>query len=69
MIRKLILIGGIGLAAVALPAPAAACGHSSCTGSTGNVESSTGGQPVPAPAGLALFALAATLIVTRRRKA
>jgi hypothetical protein len=56
------------VAAAALPAPAIAC-KSSCSGSTGKVESSTGGQPVPAPAGIALFALAATLVATRRRKA
>jgi len=68
MIGKLFLTGGIALAAAALPAPASAC-KSSCPGSTGNVESSTGGQPVPAPAGVALFALAATLVATRRRKA
>jgi len=67
MIGKLFLTGGIALAAAALPAPAAACG-SGCPGATGNVESSTGGQPVPAPAGIALFALAATLIATRRSK-
>ena len=67
MIGKLFVTGAIALAAAALPAPAAAC-RGSCSGSTGNVESSTGGQPVPAPAGIALFALAATLVATRRRK-
>jgi len=67
MIGKLFLTGGIVLAAANLSGPAAAC-KSSCSGSTGNVESSTGGQPVPAPAGIALFALAATLVATRRRK-
>ena len=59
MTGKLFLIGGIALAAAALPAPATAC-RNSCSGSTG-------GQPVPAPAGIALFALAATLVATRRR--
>ena len=39
-------------------------GRSSSGGSTG----STGGTPVPAPAGLGLFALAAAGLVTRRRR-
>lgn len=69
MVSRLVSLGLFALAAAALPAPASACGKSGCTGSTGNVESSTGGQSVPAPAGVALFALAATLLATRRRKA
>jgi len=68
MLTRLVTIG-LAAAALTVAAPASACGHRSCSGSTGNVESSTGGSSVPAPAGLALFALAATLILTRRRSA
>lgn len=48
-------------AALAFPADAAlACGSASC---------SSGGVPLPAPAGVALFALGVTLLLTRRRNA
>src|SRR3954469_7678581 len=65
MLKKAFIIGGIALMAPAVPtAPAAAC-HSSCssTGSTG----STGGTPVPAPAGIGLFAPAAPRLIARPR--
>ena len=44
----------------ASPGAALAC-HNGCTGG------SSGGVPLPAPAGVALFALGATLLLTRRR--
>jgi hypothetical protein len=69
MLTRLVTLGLVAAAAMAVSTPASACGHKSCTGSTGNPETNTGGEPVPAPAGFALFALAATLIVTRRRNA
>jgi uncharacterized protein (TIGR03382 family) len=48
-------------AALAFPADAAlACGSASC---------SSGGVPLPAPAGVAFFALGVTLLLTRRRDA
>lgn len=50
------------LAAFALgPDAALACSGASC-GAT------SGGVPLPAPAGVALFALGVTLILTRRRR-
>jgi hypothetical protein len=54
------------MAAAVPTAPAAAC-HSGCTstGSTG----STGGTPVPAPAGIGLFAAAALGLIAKRRRA
>ena len=67
MFKKALIIGGVALMAAAVPtAPAAAC-HSSCssTGSTG----STGGTPVPAPAGIGLFAAAALGLIAKRRRA
>jgi hypothetical protein len=67
MIKKALILGGIVLMTAAVPtAPAAAC-RSSCssTGSTG----STGGTPVPAPAGLGLFAAAALGLIAKRRRA
>jgi len=64
---KLFLTASILVAAASLPQPASAC-RSGCPGSTGNIESSTGGHLVPAPAGVALFALAATLVATRRKR-
>lgn len=41
---------------------ALACGAGSCGGTSGGV-------PLPAPAGVALFALGITLLLTRRRNA
>jgi hypothetical protein len=43
------------------PGAALACGGGSCTGTSGGV-------PLPAPAGVALFALGVTLLLTRRRR-
>jgi hypothetical protein len=42
------------------PGAALACGSGSCPGTSGGV-------PLPAPAGVALFALGVTLLLTRRR--
>lgn len=49
------------VAALALPSDVAlACGSASCGG---------GSVPLPAPAGVAFFALGVTLLLTRRRNA
>jgi hypothetical protein len=70
MFKKALIIAGVALMAAAVPtAPAAAC-HSGCTssGSTGSTGS-TGGTPVPAPAGIGLFAAAALGLIAKRRRA
>jgi hypothetical protein len=66
MFKKALIIAGVALMAAAVPtAPAAAC-HSGCdTGSSG----SNGGTPVPAPAGIGLFAAAALGLIAKRRRA
>jgi hypothetical protein len=67
MFKKALIIGGIALMAAAVPtAPAAAC-HSGCTSS--GTPGSTGGTPVPAPAGIGLFAAAALGLIAKRRRA
>jgi hypothetical protein len=58
MLVRLFLLGAFAL----LPEAALACGTGSCGGASGGV-------PLPAPAGVALFALGVTLLLTRRRSA
>ena len=55
MYGRLLLAAAYALA----PGAAFAC-HGACPGTSG-------GTPLPAPAGVALFALGATLLLTRRR--
>lgn len=67
MIKKALILGGIVLMTAAIPtAPAAAC-RSSCTSS--GTPGTSGGTPVPAPAGLGLFAAAALGLIAKRRRA
>jgi hypothetical protein len=67
-LRNILIIGGAALAIAAIPAPASAC-STGCSTSTGGSTGSTGGTPVPAPAALALFGLAAGGLIARRRRA
>ena len=73
LILKLAAAGTLAVAALSISQPANACGRhcppsSSTSSSTStSTSSSTGGTEVPAPAGFALFGLAALGLAARSR--
>ena len=74
LILKLAATGTLAIAALSISQPANACGHrcppsssSSSTSTSSSTSSSTGGTEVPAPAGFALFGLAALGLAARNR--